>query len=327
MEALKIKELKAHAFKGSKLSAKDITNLKKRYTEKNLQSFRDSGLSDQQILTLLRGPKKVYDKQERAAFIAAGLSARGYRVEERPYDPKHGHFTTTSVRDTREGLPTLTMSYGNSKLGKHVAAVNLTPIGTCMRKVPCASLKGCYAIASWFMYAHTCRPAWRENTSLYRSYPDLFEESIRRLLEKVGHKVELFRWFSSGDFMSQDMVTMAIAIADQFNKVPFLAFTKRYDFEFPAPAQLPPNFSLIYSQWPGWTPCVSSLPRPVPHGASRAWVQNMPEDKVFPGGRKGVRFHESRVPSDAFVCPGQCSSCKFCWNATRLGRDVVFMYH
>lgn len=228
------------------------------------------------------------------------------KKKPRAYDYSEGtYFSPRSYGVQADpGVPPLHAVLGNSKLGKYTMIVSLTPVASCLPKVPCGNPDACYAIKFFRMYP-SVRRAYTDNLKLAKKSPSLFEESVRRVLNHAK-RIDLFRWWSSGDFTSQDVVDSTIQLAHEFPKIPFLAFTKRYDFDF---RSVPKNYSIIFSQWPGWTP-----PRPAPAGAMKAWV----EDPDYP---------DPRIPKNNFLCPGNCTTCRYCWNIYKYGLDVVFAKH
>ena len=204
------------------------------------------------------------------------------------------------IADPLPGEPTIVG--GNSKIGA-AANISLLPGASCPKGVPC--LKDCYDRKACRLYP-PARTVREDNTAAAKR-PAQFMRGVGRQLaaaEERGKLPRFFRWHVGGDFPSLSYMRRAIALAAKFPAVKFLAFTKRYDWASRI-GDLPPNFSLILSAWPGYA---MSNPR----GYRIAWMQD------------GT---ETRVPDDALECPGLCESCGMCWSLESVGRDVVFHKH
>lgn len=187
------------------------------------------------------------------------------------------------------------ISPGNSKVG-NVPNVSLVPCKDCGKDVPCR--KDCYALKAWRAYPSVKR-AWQSNSRVAHVSPSAFFAAIRQYL--VAKAPRFFRWHVAGDFLSQAYVDQCFEVAREFPTTRFLAFTKRHDFDY---SQAPANFTVVFSMWPKWGDVDDPMPR--------AWMQD------------GT---ETRVPSNALECPGNCEHCGMCWNLRSLKRDVVFHKH
>ena len=116
----------------------------------------------------------------------------------------------------------------------------------------------------------------------------------------------LFRIHVHGDFYSVDYFSMWIRIAKANPTTTFLAFTKQYDIIKNQLNNLPDNFSLVWSAWPG-----VPIPEDVRDALPIAWMQD------------GT---ENRIPANATLCVGSCQVCHAkCW--TLKHQDVVFKKH
>lgn len=90
------------------------------------------------------------------------------------------------------------LSEGNIKLGK-ILNVNLPPVVTCSRDVPC-STNGCYALKSFKQYPNV-RKAWESNLELYNCNSTKYFESIIDQIKRKRKLPKRFRWHSSGDIV------------------------------------------------------------------------------------------------------------------------------
>lgn len=193
------------------------------------------------------------------------------------------------------------ISPGNMKIGK-IPNISLLPGGCCADDAPCRN--ECYAMKAYKLYPGT-RAAWGENTALADCDPCEYFGQIKQFLFKK--KPEFFRWHVAGDILNGKYLQDMIDIANLFRETKFLAFTKRLDLLWQgteAIKQLPANLTLIQSMWPGWGTPIDGYPV--------AWMQD---------GR------ETRIPSTAFVCPGNCTACgQMCWSMVD-GTHVVFHKH
>lgn len=192
----------------------------------------------------------------------------------------------------------VSISGGNTKLGA-IPNVSLIPGRDC-GNVPCKV--DCYALKAWKQYKET-RAAWTRNSEkAHKDREDLFVQ-LRSYLEKKSPR--WFRWHVAGDILDQQYLEEMIAIARDFPGTRFLASTKRHDLTFKV---MPDNLAIVFSMWPGW----GSEDKARKLGLGIAWMQD---------------GSETRVPSNAIECPGNCENCAMCWHLNKLGRDVVFHKH
>ena len=202
-----------------------------------------------------------------------------------------------SVLRHGDGIMKLSISKGNTKLGK-LPNISLTPIKACGKGVPCK--RECYALKSYKQYPNV-RKNWDDNLKAYKTDPDAYFRAIDAWFDK--HHPKFFRWHVAGDIVDKGYLAGMLEVARDNPNVKFLAFTKRGDL---IPSYIPGNLQLIYSCWPA---------TPIPTRAKKlrkAWVQD------------GT---ESRVPSDAIECPGDCEHCGLCFQLGKIGKDVVFHKH
>lgn len=184
-------------------------------------------------------------------------------------------------------------------MGK-IPNISLLPGLTCSPGVKCFE-QGCYA-QKFVTMRSVVKTAWKTNTDAYHeSSADYFKQIRLYILE---NKVPLFRWHVGGDIPDVVYAQRMFSTATIFPKTKFLCFTKRYDI-LPAflTEAIPENLKLIISRWPGDT--IPDHARTLP----MAWLAE-----------------DSRVPHDAFPCPGKCDICAMCFNLPMMA-SVVFKKH
>lgn len=91
------------------------------------------------------------------------------------------------------------ISSGNIKLGS-IPNINLPPILTCNKDVPCAS-DGCYALKAYKQYPNV-RSAWHHNLEEFKRDSVKFFNDVTSQLKKKK-SLRRFRWHSSGDIVDQ----------------------------------------------------------------------------------------------------------------------------
>ncbi len=192
-----------------------------------------------------------------------------------------------------------TISLGNIKMGQ-MPSVSLPPVLACGRDIPCA--RDCYAQKAMRMYP-TVRDCWQRNLTAAREHRAGYFADIGRFL--AARATEYFRWHVAGDILDQEYLQNMVALANDFHRKRFLAFTKRLDLVYRA---IPDNLAIVFSFWPGW----GNPRRARRAGIPIAWMQD------------GT---ETRIPDDAIGCPGQCDTCGMCWQLPQLGRDVYMPKH
>lgn len=187
----------------------------------------------------------------------------------------------------------------NTKLGK-IANVSLVPGKDCLRGVPCAKFKECYALKFYAMYP-SVKQRWDANSQYAHSELQAYFDSIVAQIQALPVKRQkYFRYHVAGDILSQAYLDGMIAVAIQLPDTQFLAFTKRDDLDY---SKLPPNLKIIFSQWVGLQETPTNMPK--------AWVRD--ESNL-----------DNRIPSNAFECPGKCDKCYVCWSTST---DIVFNKH
>lgn len=194
----------------------------------------------------------------------------------------------------------ISISSGNTKLGL-CANISLPHIVTCPEGVPCA--KDCYAKKAWRMYPQV-RGAWSKNLAIYTNNQDNYFNQIHDYLNNKSFVPKIFRWHVAGDCPDQLYVDNVLRICECNPHVQFLMFTKGYlsDFDF---GEKMPNFSLIYSTWPG-------LDLPKDLSRSLSWLST-----------------DERKPTECWKCPGRCENCYRCFELAKMENpiDIVFDLH
>jgi hypothetical protein len=195
----------------------------------------------------------------------------------------------------------VSISNGNRKLGG-VMNISMSPRTCCPVGVPCG--KKCYALKAVRLYPHT-RAAWSRNGRIAKRHPELYFMQIAARVAKS--KPRLFRWHVSGDILNTNYLGRMCRIAEENPETHFLAFSKAFDIvnRYEDREAIPSNLVIVFSAWPG-------MKFDNPHSHRVAWMQDSTE---------------TRVPSDAIECPGNCESCGLCYELPKVGRDVVFHKH
>jgi len=194
----------------------------------------------------------------------------------------------------------ISISNGNSKMGR-IPSISLPPVSSCKSGVPCA--KDCYARKAYRCYKNT-KNAYDRNLTIYsRDFFDYFNQIHKFLKDKMPR---FFRWHVSGDIQSQFYLDKMIDLARIHPKTKFLAFTKRYEFNY---NNVPENLSIVFSMWPS-----INIPAGRKRGVSGyAWFQDGTE----------TRYNKENT----IECPGNCEFCGMCFNLAKVKKDVVFYKH
>ena len=206
-----------------------------------------------------------------------------------------------TTRYTLQSGIVISIASGNNKLGKNCVNWNLPPILSCMTKAPCA--KDCYALQFFKQYPNV-RKAYLSNLSAVQSNLD---ETFKHLQYHLSvTKTEYVRIHASGDFISQAYLDKWIDTARMFPELKFLAFTKRYNFDYSA---TPDNLKIVFSAWPGLP-----LPDSLPVGVS-GYAYMLDKHNI-----------DDRIPHNAVQCAGNCVNCHMCWQIDKLTSKSVFFH-
>ena len=119
---------------------------------------------------------------------------------------------------------------------------SLPPIKACLNCSSCAS--ACYAVKSFRQYP-SVRNLWEDNHRLAKhGLGELYSDLVDQLAKE---KQDLVRVHQSGDFISQDYVSMWEVIARKFKNKLFYAYTKVDHLLDLSYLEALPNFVLISS--------------------------------------------------------------------------------
>ena len=191
---------------------------------------------------------------------------------------------------------------GNSKLG-HVLNISLPPGKTCS-SLPCFT-EGCYARKFYDLRANV-RQCWDGNYEAWVADPSQYFADIATRIKK--DKPKLFRFHCGGDIPSSGYLRRMCELADLFNRVKFLAFTKRYEWVYAMRNHTPKNLRFVLSMWPGVE-------------VEQAIIDHFPCTWM-----RDPKNPDPRIPRTALNCPGGCDSCGLCWHM-EAGQSVVFDRH
>ena len=194
----------------------------------------------------------------------------------------------------------------NTKLGGHIAQVNMPQGITCAENVPCNKPGICYCTSGNMRFKNV-RDSHIKKYELYKANPEGFFEQISNELTLVPYKY--FRWHSSGDIVDEQYLDLMCKLARKHRTTHFLCFTKKYELvnEYLDHHRKPNNLVLCLSNWGNWK--VDN-----PHHLPESFV-NFKKTKV-------------EIPEFAYECPGSCADCPgtHCFHM-RKHDSVVFHYH
>ena len=138
------------------------------------------------------------------------------------------------------------ISNGNIKLG-NILNINLPPIISCQKDVPCGKEKLCYALKSYRMYPNV-RKAWDDNLNEFLKSPDNYYDEINLFLSKKK-KITRFRWHASGDIINDKYFDIMKQISINYPNIKFLAYTKNNTINY---HNIPNNLIIRFSYWPNY---------------------------------------------------------------------------
>lgn len=163
----------------------------------------------------------------------------------------------------------ISVSKGNSKLGKGVMIFNLLPgdepistkdkgqltnvRGTC---AGCCDgcLDKCYAMRDARLHHNSVIPAIAKNTLIMRHN---MEDTFKQLRENlVKNKAKVLRYHSSGEIESYEYLLHMVKLAIEMPEVRFYFYTKRFDLMdkyLKECGELPENLVCNISEWKGNT--------------------------------------------------------------------------
>lgn len=193
------------------------------------------------------------------------------------------------------------ISEGNRKLHDRFLIWNLPSGVTCPGSTPLCR-RWCYAKKAERLHRGVLACRHRNLAASRRSdFPLNLARAIEHKLARKPNR--LFRIHEAGDFYSQAYLDTWFTVAALFPAVRFLAYTASFHLDF---SRKPPNLQIIWSVWADTNP-----------------------HRVPSGPRSFVGYSRSLDPERfdrAFLCPGKCADCLYCWFADDLG-DVRFRLH
>lgn len=191
----------------------------------------------------------------------------------------------------------------NTKLGGHIAQINMPYIVSCREDAPC--INQCYCKKGPIGMT-TARTSHMKKLCAYKADPKGFFDQINLELKFVPYKY--FRWHSSGDIVDEQYLDYMFKLARKNKQTRFLCFTKKYEMvnEYLNSHKKPNNLIICLSHWKDWHP-------DNPH--------NLPTSYVDFGGTLDI-------PQFAYECTDSCGDCPgtHCWHMKN-GDSVVFKKH
>lgn len=194
------------------------------------------------------------------------------------------------------------VTFGNSKLGRQIASINMPAFITCRPDAPCK--KGCYAGKGNWLFQNV-KNSLQENLDAYKNNPKRFFDSVTEQTALVKY----CRWFSSGNIPDAEFFSGMCKVARKNKDTKYLCFTKKYEIvnnHLAEGHRIPKNLSIVLSAWSDWIP---------------ENPYNLPMTYVY-----GKGFNNDLIPDNAIPCVGKCYQCVACWQLKK-GQNVVFKKH
>lgn len=194
------------------------------------------------------------------------------------------------------------VSFGNSKLGRAIASINMPAVVTCREGAPCYN--GCYARKGRWLFQNV-KDSLQENLDAYKADPNKFFNSVTEQTALCKYA----RFFSSGDIPDAEFFKGMCKVARKNKDTKYLCFTKKYEIvnDFVAAGhRIPKNLSIVFSAWSDWMP---------------ENPYNFPMTYVY-----GKGFNNELIPDNAIPCAGKCYECQACWQLKK-GQTVFFKKH
>jgi len=152
-----------------------------------------------------------------------------------------------------------------------------------------------------------------ENTILAKRNPVAFFAAIEKELYKNGKAPAVVRLHDSGDFFSYDYFAAACDFIVRHPETKFGAYTKQAAIVYQYGIDnLPENFSLQCSPWPGHCDPIGDLPQFCYDNGTNSELATLPHCPAVDkhGNRTGI----------------QCKDCLYCYNAKRGQRRAVYAH-
>lgn len=203
------------------------------------------------------------------------------------------HYRATYAADEFETFCDVSISQGNSKIGK-VMNVSLAPILTCANCSEC--LKLCYDIKANIQYGNVLKARAR-NTVLALEHEDRYFQTIRYALGK-RHKNKYFRWHVGGDIPTYSYFENMVQIAKEYPDFTFWTYTKNYGIvnlyvQKHGRDAIPANLTIMFSEWDGMR---IVNPYRFPEFSCKL--------------KDGNKNHDASYFEKLYKCPGNCDICK-----------------
>lgn len=199
------------------------------------------------------------------------------------------------------------ISTSNSKLGV-IPSVNLPPVTTCRKNAPC--IKDCYARKGRFRF-HTVIDNMDLNYALYQAHPEACQRKYEYEIKPLLRNFFISAKYASGDIVDPQYFQGMVKLANELPQTSFLAFTKKFEIVneyINSGGSIPSNLNIVFSAWGSDFEVVNPYRFPVSH----------------------VRFKDpkrnTKIPTNAAECGGNCSECLHCWTIQH-GESVVFNAH
>ena len=152
-----------------------------------------------------------------------------------------------------------------------------------------------------------------ENTILARRDPVAFWAEVEKELFRGGKEPAVVRLHDSGDFFSYDYFAAACDFIARHPETKFGAYTKQAEIVYKYGIDnLPENFSLQCSPWPGHCDPIGDLPQFCYDNGTNPELATLPHCPAVDkhGNRTGI----------------QCKDCLYCYNAKRGQRRAVYAH-
>lgn len=194
------------------------------------------------------------------------------------------------------------ISAGNRKTGA-IPSVSLIPVADCANCAACAG--SCYDLRNDCIY-NGVKDTRARNSAIFRADPAKYFREISEYCAMIEPRY--FRWHIGGDIINGLYLAGMVKVATENPGTKFLAYTKSnkvVNTFIQAGGVIPENLTIIFSNWFG-----AILDNPNGFATSN------------PLNIEG----ETTTEKAGFVCPGNCLTCKKCFQAAK-GDAIIFPLH
>ncbi len=207
------------------------------------------------------------------------------------------------------------ISSGNRKMG-YIPSFSTLPGpesvgGSCDQE----NSKYCYKFCYAKNHCMRAKPTYKQNQDIAVKSPETVFDSIVNYLTRFAAPKH-FRWFVSGDFVSQKFLYTVLRICSAVPDVLHLAFSKRFSFVSKCVAKIKKtlNLSLILSGCRDMP-----IPKRLLNNFVFSWIDDGGDEYWKEKRPAGYRFRE---------CPGKCDDCGICWRLRKADNtDIIFHKH